>query len=277
MHISNADSYAKLIFYVTYFIFKNKYCMKNFTILLLCSSISFHLSGQIPDLQLQDTLGNFINLPDHLENNKNYGLIFWSALIPPSLAALDDYHNHYEEWNSNHNIEFLIVNVDESDMHNNVIDYVNDKGWDYILFFSIWEDVNQAFGINSIPYLYLINMNQEIVFEAAGYLNGELFAQEISQLFPSGLNDHFQYSNITVSSDMNNIIIRFENPQSHLLVSIFSMDGKLLLKKSYENQISEQVSINTTALSNRNFVIVMIKNDKGTVITRKLLINGAIK
>jgi len=251
--------------------------MKNFAILLLCCSISFHLSGQIPDLQLQDTLGNFINLPDHLENNKSYGLIFWSALDPPSLAALDDYHNHYEEWNSNHNIEFLIVNVDESDMHNNVIDYVNDKGWDYILFFSIWEDVNQAFGINSIPYLYLINMNQEIVFEAAGYLNGELLAQEISQLFPSGLNDHFQFSNITVSSDMNNIIIRFENPQSHLLVSIFSMDGKLLLKKSYENQISEQVSINTTALSNRNFVIVMIENEKGTVITRKLLINGAIK
>jgi thioredoxin-related protein len=246
--------------------------MKKIINFIFLISLTFQLFGQIPNLQIKDTIGNFFNLPDYLENDKNYALIIWSAQIPPSISALEDYHNYYNDWVSNYNIEFLIVSIDEENIHDAVIDYVNQQGWQYTLFFSSSEDVMQAFGINAIPYIFLINMSHEIVYEVAGYLQGNLLDQEISQLFPNGLNELNTLKNLNVFSIDKNIIIETEIVMQFLKMSVFTIDGKKILHNTYDNEMLNRIQLETSSLSIGTIVIVKIENSYGDFITRKIII-----
>ena len=246
--------------------------MKNIINIILCILFTFQVVGQVPDLQIKDTLGNFINLPDYLENNKNYALIIWSAQDPPSTAALDDYHNYHNDWVSNYNMEFIIVSIDEENMHDGVIDFVNQQGWQYSLFFAPFTAIMQAFGISAIPYIYLIDANHDIVFEAEGWLQGDLLDQEISELFTVGLKDHSNLKGLQVYSSNKNLIIEMETVQPFLTISLFTVDGNLFFQKSYDNNMSDRLHVETGSIPIGTLVIAKIENNRGDFITKKVMI-----
>jgi len=246
--------------------------MKIILNLACCLLLSFQLVAQIPDLQIQDTLGNFFSLPNYLEDDKNYALMFWSAQDPPSTAALEDYNNYYTNWLNDYDFEFLIVSIDDESLHDGVIDLVNQEGWQYSLFFSPATEVTQTFGINQIPYIYLINKNQEIIFEVAGWLEGNLLDQEISQNFTVGLHAHHPLKEMQIFSTNNNIILEMENVYPFLSISIITIDGKLLLQNTYDGPISNFLSIDARPFSAGTIVIASIASEDGNFISKKLLI-----
>ena len=246
--------------------------MRNIITFIFCIASTFQLFSQIPDLQIQDTLGSSYNLPDYLENDRNYALIFWSAQDAPSTAALNDYHNHFNDWMSNNNLEFVIVSIDEENIHDGVIDYVNQQGWRYHLFFSPAAEVAQAFGVNQIPYIYLINMDHEIVFEVAGWMQGDLLGQEIAQLFPVGLKEYKAFDNWKVYAIDNNIIVDADKFPPSLRISVFTMDGKLQLQYYYKNQISNQIKIGASSLPIGTMAIVKIEANNSHIATRKIMV-----
>ncbi len=243
--------------------------MKNAINILLCVLLSLQLFGQIPSLQIQDPMGNFFNLPDYLENDKNYGLIIWSAQDPPSTAALDDY---YADWVSTYNLEFLIISIDEQLSQEAVNDYVNQQGWDYTLFFSPIDDVTQAFGINQIPYIYLINTSHQIIFETAGWMQGNLLDEEISQLITVGLDEHSALDHLRVYSLDNSVIIDMEPVSSSLRVSIFTLDGKAFFQNSYSNPTSNRLQVDTSTLPLGTIVVVKVEDSNGAFTARKIMI-----
>ena len=251
---------------------ENQWLMKNILGLTFCFILAFQLPGQIPDLQIKDTTGSFFNLPNFLENDRNYAIIFWSAQDAPSTSALGDYHNYYDNWLNDHELEFLTINIDEENLHDGVVDYFNQQGWQYSLFFSPATDVTQAFGINQIPYLYLINKSHEIIYEVAGWLQGDLLNEEISQNFPVSLNEHNPLKEIHVYALNKNIIIESANAHPLLSTSIFTIDGKLILHKNYEYRLSNTRSIDTRSLSTGTIVVVRIVSQDGKSISRKIMI-----
>ena len=244
--------------------------MKKIITFFVCISLAPYLFCQIPDLQIEDPSGNFINLPDYLEDDRIYGLIIWSVQDPPSTAALEDYHNYYDDWVNAYDIEFLIVSIDEESLHNDVTDYVDQQSWSYTLFFSPSAEVMQAFGINTIPYIYLIDMNQEIAFETAGWLQGDLLDQEIEQLFTVGLEENHGLSNLQVYAAENQVVIETTTIQAFLAVSIYAIDGKLLYQHAYTNQASNQISVNTNHIPKGTIVIVRIETGDGRLMCRKI-------
>ncbi len=246
--------------------------MKKLIQLTLCLTLTFQLFGQIPDLQIKDTSGTFFNLPDYLESDQNYALIFWSAQDAPSTGALEDYHNYYSDWLNDFNIEFLIISIDEENIHDDVIDFVDQEGWDYTLLFSSAADVTQAFGINQIPYIYLLDMNHAIVFEVAGWMQGDLLGQEIAQLFTVGINEHNTLKDIQVYGVNNNLIVNMETVQPELKISIYTIGGKMLFHSSYHNHSSNRLSIDIGNLSIGSIVFVKIETSEGEFITKKVMV-----
>jgi len=246
--------------------------MKALITLLFCFSFNLQTFSQIPDLQVQDVMENFFNLPDYLEDDKNYGLIIWSVEDPPSLAALDDYDNYYTDWVNDYNIEFLTISIDEEVSQEDVINYVNQQDWEYTLLFSTFPEVMEAFGIIEIPYIYLINMSQEIVFEIAGWLQGDLLEEEISELFTLGMEEQSALGSLNVYAIEENIIVDMEKIPSYLKISLYSVDGGLIIQNTFFKHASNRLTLNTRTISSGSFVIIKIENEKGDYVSRKVMI-----
>ncbi|MEO1258581.1 MAG: hypothetical protein AAFZ15_07280 [Bacteroidota bacterium] len=246
--------------------------MKKLSNYLFCLLLSFPLIGQIPDLQVQDANGDFFNLPDLMEDDRNYGLIFWSAQDVPSVEALKDYHNYYSDWANDFNIEFLIIHIDPGVSQPDVVDFANQEGWGYTLLFASPADVYIALGVNQIPYIYLANQQQDIVFELAGWMQGFLFEDELAQLFPVGINEQSALKNIGVFSSGNNILVDTETVWPLLTVSTCSVDGKLLFQKTYKNQPINGMQINAAPLPTGTIVFVKIENEEGEFVTKKVIV-----
>lgn len=241
-----------------------------FTAFLISIVIS-SLYSQVPNLQVTDTSGNNHNLPNYLQNNKNYCLFIWSAQDPPSTAALTDYNSYYSSWMANNNLEFLMINIDGPAMQTNIKNYVKQQGWTYTLLFSDTAAVVQAFGINQIPHIYLVTKGGQIVFNVAGWMQGNLLDQEINSQFPVGINDIQTLNLLKTWTSPGSFIIETQNYLKNLKAWLYQLDGKLIREQSYSD-VMGRIEMSTVGILPGTIVIVKVEWGNRTSFSELVLI-----
>lgn len=245
--------------------------MKNLFCVFALLFLSISAFGQIPNLQIRDTVNTAFNLPDYMQNDRNYGLIIWSAQDPPSVAALEDYHQHYSGWNSNYNIEFLVLSVDDSVQRKNVTSFMKTKGWNYTLIFANSADVLQAFGIQSIPYIYLVDQQQKIKYEVAGAAQGTALGQQISTHFTLGIELEKLRDFVTIATTEDKLVFKFAQSQKFIKISVFDLSGRLIHQQSSEFSNSV-ITMETNALKRGTIAIIRVEDEEKIRMIKKIII-----
>ncbi|NND77558.1 MAG: hypothetical protein HKN39_05195 [Flavobacteriales bacterium] len=247
--------------------------MKHFLAFFLALFIAIGSFSQVPSLQVEDASGSLFDLPDLFQNDTNYGIVIWSAQDPPSIGAFDDYNTYYNTWNSTYNVEFIIINIDDALPQQDVIDFYENHGWTYELYFASSTETLQAFDINSIPYIYLVNMDQQIVFEVAGWLQGNLLGEEISQMFTVGLGD-IGSANIDAFSNENILFLNFDQVYSNISIELFSLQGKRTFQRSFASVSPGDKMLQFGNNSNERISTLVIRSGIDVLVTKKVFLSA---
>ena len=248
--------------------------MKHVMVLFLTAFMALGSYAQIPSLPVTDTSGNVSDLTDILQNGTNYGIVIWSAQDPQSIAALDDHNNYYSLWNNTYNVEFLILNIDDAVPHQDIIDYADSHSWTYELYFASSTETLQEFQIDQTPYIYLVNTDQEIVFETAGWPQGSLLNDEIIQLFPVGLEAIETSHKISAFSNEDILFLNFEKGYENISIELFSVNGKRFLERSFDFVSPGDKMLQLGNGSNEKIFTLVIRNSLDILLSKNIYIDS---
>ena len=135
--------------------------------------INYILLSQIPSVDIKTINGGVINTSEFDNNDSPMIISFWATWCKPCKEELENIHEVYEDWIDETNVKLIAISIDDARNTSKIKPLVNAKGWEY----EIYHDSNSEFatrmGVKPIPHTFLIDGNKKIVWNHAGYTDGD--------------------------------------------------------------------------------------------------------
>jgi len=135
--------------------------------------INTSLFSQIPSVEIKNLNGKIINTSQFDNNNNPIIISFWATWCKPCKQELENIHEVYEDWQEETNVKLIAISIDDSRNSAKIKPMVDAKGWEY----EIYQDSNREFaskmGVNPIPHTFLLDGNNNIVYEHVTYSDGD--------------------------------------------------------------------------------------------------------
>lgn len=123
-----------------------------------------------PDFTVIDENGNDVKLSDF--KGKPVVINFWTTWCGYCVMEMPDFD---EAAKKHTDVQFLMINV--TDNQGETVEYatefIEEQGFEFELFFDVYQDASLTYGVNSYPRTYFINADGELVTYAAGMLDAE--------------------------------------------------------------------------------------------------------
>ena len=151
----------------------NKKTLITFLIITLFTSIIFAQNRALPNKVVKTLEGSNYNITD-LENDGNPIVIsFWATWCKPCKKELNNIAEVYEDWQDETNVKLVAISIDDSRSIMRVAPYVNASDWEYEVYTDSNADFKRAMGVSTVPHTFLLNGNNEIVWQHQGYIEGD--------------------------------------------------------------------------------------------------------
>ena len=123
-----------------------------------------------PDFTVIDENGNDVKLSDF--KGKPVVINFWTTWCGYCVMEMPDFD---EAAKKHTDVQFLMINV--TDNQGETVEYatefIEEQGFEFELFFDVYQDASLTYGVNSYPRTYFINADGELVTYAAGMIDAE--------------------------------------------------------------------------------------------------------
>ena len=131
-------------------------------------------TGQkLPSVEVRTLEGTMFNTADISNDGKPVIICFWATWCKPCIKEHDAINDVYEDWVDETGVKLYSVSIDNSRSSNRVKPFVNGKGWEFDFLLDINGDFKRAMGVNVPPHTFILNGNNEIVWQHVGYLDGD--------------------------------------------------------------------------------------------------------
>jgi len=100
-------------------------------------------------------------------------ICFWATWCSPCKKELNNYLEHYEDWQKETGVELVAVSIDDSRSANKVNPYVKSVSWPYTILLDTNKQFAQAMGVNNVPHTFLIDSEGNIVWQHNNYAEGD--------------------------------------------------------------------------------------------------------
>ena len=152
------------------------------TLFVICSIIAttYSQNSSLPSVSIKTLEGKSLNIQKINNNNKPIIISFWATWCKPCKKELNNISEVYEEWQDETSVKLIAISIDDSRSMSKVAPYVNSSDWDYEVYLDPNADLKRAMGVSTVPHTFLLNGNNEIVWQHKGYVDGdeeELFEQ----------------------------------------------------------------------------------------------------
>ena len=142
-------------------------------VFILSIEISFGQTRKLPNINVKTLNGKKFNI-SKLQNGQNPIVIsFWATWCKPCKKELNNIAEIYEEWQDETGVKIVAISIDDSRSKTKVSPYVNSSDWEYEVYLDQNGDLKRAMGVSSIPHTFLLNQNNEIVWQHKGYVDGD--------------------------------------------------------------------------------------------------------
>ena len=162
----------------------NKKTLFSFLTIILLSLTSFAQTRTLPNYEVKTLDGNNFNVRN-LENNGNPIVIsFWLMQCKPCLKELNAIAELYEDWQDETGVKLVAISIDNTRSMSKVAPFVNASEWEYEVYLDPNSDFKRAMGVITAPHTFLLNGENEIVWQHRGYSDGDEFKlfKEIKKL-----------------------------------------------------------------------------------------------
>jgi cytochrome c biogenesis protein CcmG, thiol:disulfide interchange protein DsbE len=149
-----------------------------FPILLLigisnCSFAQESKARKIPAAEVKTLDGKTFNTESISNDGKPIIISFWATWCSPCKKELNAIAELYEDWQEQTGVKVIAISIDDARNLNKVGPYVNGRGWDFEVYLDPNQDFKRAMNVNNVPHSFLINSNQEIVWQHNSYAEGD--------------------------------------------------------------------------------------------------------
>ena len=144
-----------------------------FLSIVLFTSFIIAQNRTLPNTVVKTLKGSNFNIKN-IENNGNPIVIsFWATWCKPCKKELNNIAEVYEDWQDETNVKLIAISIDDSRSMSKVMPYVNASDWDYEVYLDPNKDLARSMGVSTIPHTFLLNKNNEIVWQHKGYVDGD--------------------------------------------------------------------------------------------------------
>ena len=141
--------------------------------IFLFNSICFSQNRTLPSVNVQTTDGNSINIKTIENGDSPIGISFWATWCKPCKKELNNIAEISEEWQDETGVKLIAISIDDSRSMSKVAPFINASDWEYEIYLDPNGDLKRAMGVSTVPHTFLLNKNQEIVWQHKGYVDGD--------------------------------------------------------------------------------------------------------
>ena len=150
----------------------------------ILSTLSIAQNRTLPSVTIKTLDGKTINTKSLENNGKPIVISFWATWCVPCKKELNAISEVYEDWEEETGVKLIAISIDDTRSMSKVKPYVNASGWEYDVYLDPNGDLKRAMGVQQVPHTFLLNGDNEIVWQHRTYVDGdedELF-DEIKKL-----------------------------------------------------------------------------------------------
>jgi len=144
-----------------------------------------YTQSEIPEMNLQSIDGENISTSEIFNNERPVLLIFWATWCTHTTTGLTEIQEEYiVDWQEQFNIKLVAVSIDDAKSVNRAVTVAKVNGWDFEIFLDVNGDFKRAMGVNTSPYLMLLDTNGKKIWQQNSYMQGdeEIIEQELLKL-----------------------------------------------------------------------------------------------
>ena len=130
------------------------------------------LHAQLPAVTLKALNGQSVQTDTLSNNGKPFIIDFFATWCKPCNRELDAIAEVYEDWQEETGIKIFAVSIDQGQNINKVKPLVNNHGWPYEVLLDPNSDLKRALGIQTIPFVLIVDGQGNIVYKHNGYTDG---------------------------------------------------------------------------------------------------------
>ena len=146
---------------------------KIITLTLLTWVVSIGLlHAQVPAVTLKTIDGQSIKTDTLSNNGKPFIIDFFATWCKPCNRELDAIAEVYEDWQEETGVKIYAVSIDQAQNINKVKPLVSNHGWPYEVLLDPNSDLKRALGIQTIPFVLIVDGQGNIVYRHNGYTDG---------------------------------------------------------------------------------------------------------
>ena len=113
-----------------------------------------------------------VDLSERIGQGKPTVVAIWATWCQPCHLELDHMKSYLGKWQEEYGVHVLAVSVDKPNMIKRIAPLVSRKGWEYEILVDSDGQLQRELGFRSIPQMYVIDSDGEIVKEYRGYVSG---------------------------------------------------------------------------------------------------------
>lgn len=149
--------------------------MKNIRMLIAAVFLAIACLAEaqtLPSVTLKDISGKTVQT-DRLSNDgKPFIISFFATWCKPCNRELTAISEVYADWQDETGVKLIAVSIDQAQNINKVKPLVDSNGWEYDVLLDPNSDFKRALGIQTIPYVLIVDGNGNIVYRHNGYTEG---------------------------------------------------------------------------------------------------------
>ena len=141
--------------------------------IVLLSSMSIAQNRTLPSVDVETLDGSSINITALENKGKPIVISFWFLQCKPCIKELNAIAEVYEEWQIETGVKLVAVSIDNARSMAKVAPYVDASEWDYEVYLDPNGDLKRVMGVSTVPHTFLLNGENEIVWQHKGYVDGD--------------------------------------------------------------------------------------------------------
>lgn len=153
---------------------------KIFLPLIFCVIAVVSASAALPSVKLETLKGQQIDASALGVDGHPVIVSFFATWCKPCMRELTAIEQVYEDWQDETGVELVAISIDKAQDADKVRSLVASHDWPYTVLLDSNMELARTLGIQSIPFVVLLDGNGKVVYTHSGYQDGgeaELFEQ----------------------------------------------------------------------------------------------------